>query len=40
MLKFWGRGSGFTDNHTSAFFVENNEPYYDRLLDYGICKDN
>ena len=25
MLKFWGRGSGFTDNHTSAFFVENNE---------------
>ena len=25
MIKFWGRGSGFTDNHTSAFFVENNE---------------
>ena len=25
MIRFWGRGSGFTDNHTSAFFVENNE---------------
>ena len=25
MLKFLGRGSAFTDEHNSAFFVENNE---------------